>query len=568
MGLNGALQIGRSAILTSQAAISVAGNNMANAATPGYHRQIANLTPSRPEAIGRNQFVGSGVSLVSVNRAIDHALQSRLRDAISDENSAGIDQRFLSAVETIQNELSQDDLSSRLSTFFNAFSELANNPLDNAIRTVVIQQGVSVADHVNMIRDEYVTLREESDRALGTSVDRVDGLLGEIATMNQQIAAAEGGQGGTTGGANSLRDRRDQLIDELAGFIDVTTIDQPNGAVDILVGSTPLVLAGESRGIQLRKESGPEGIEVSVRVGDDGTLLDIKSGSIGALVRQRDETVNPAIEAIDEFAGQLAFQVNRVHSQGQGESLRSEFTGSIGLADPAANLNGSYSGLPWAIENGTFEIHVVDPESGNRTTHQVAVDPQNDSMQDVVDRINLEIGGTEVSASITANGEFKIAAATGRQIAFSDDSSGFLAAVGVNGFFTGTDAADLAVAGDLLDDPSLLSITNDFTPGGNGAALAMVELEDAGIDSFGGRSLREKWQSSVNELAVRTSAANTSLESSRLVRANLDAQSQSVSGVSIDEEAIDLMTLQRQFQAAARFVSVIDEAMQTLLSIV
>ncbi|MAC18585.1 MAG: flagellar hook-associated protein FlgK [Phycisphaerae bacterium] len=568
MGLNGALQIGRSAILTSQAAISVAGNNMANAATPGYHRQIANLSPSRPEAIGRNQFVGSGVSLVSVNRAIDHALQSRLRDAISDENSAGIDQRFLSAVETIQNELSEDDLSSRLSTFFNAFSELANNPLDNAIRTVVIQQGVSVADHVNMIRDEYVTLREESDRALGTSVDRVDGLLGEIATMNQQIAETEGGQGGATGGANSLRDRRDQLIDELAGFIDVTTIDQPNGSVDILVGSTPLVLAGESRGIQLRRESGPEGIEVSVRVGDDGTLLDIKSGSIGALVRQREETVNPAIEAIDEFAGQLAFQVNRVHSQGQGASLRSEFTGSVRLEDPAANLNGTYSGLPWAIENGTFEIHVVDPESGNRSTHQVAVDPQNDSMQDIVDRINADIGGTEVTASITTNGEFKITAAVGREIAFSDDSSGFLAAVGVNGFFTGTDAADLAVVQDLQDDPSLLSISTDFTPGGNGAALAMVALEDAGVDAFGGRSLREKWQTSVNELAVRTSAANTSLESSRLVRANLDAQSQSVSGVSIDEEAIDLMTLQRQFQAAARFISVIDEAMQTLLSIV
>ena len=51
------------------------------------------------------------------------------------------------------------------------------------------------------------------------------------------------------------------------------------------------------------------------------------------------------------------------------------------------------------------------------------------------------------------------------------------------------------------------------------------------------------------------------------MRANLDAQSQSVSGVSIDEEAIDLMTLQRQFQAAARFITVIDEAMQTLLSI-
>ena len=567
MGLNGALQIGRSAILTSQAAISVAGNNMANAATPGYHRQIANLSPSRSDAIGRNQFVGTGVSLVSVNRAIDYALQSRLRDAISDESAATIDERFLSAVETIQNELSNDDLSSRLSAFFNAFSELANNPLDDAVRTVVLQQGVSVADHVNMIRDEYVTLREEVDRSLGTAVERVDGLLGEIATLNQQIATAEGGQGGTTGGANSLRDRRDQLIDELSAYMDVSTIDQPNGVVDVLVGSTPIVLAGESRGLELRRESGPDGVEVTVRVGEDGTILDVPSGSIGALMRQRSETVDPAIAAIDDFAGQLAFQVNRVHSQGQGTSLRSEFTGSIRLEDPAANLNGDFSGLPWPIENGSFQLHVVDPASGNRTTHQVSVDPQNDSMQDIVDRINVDLGIPDVTASVTADGEFRLVAATGREIAFSDDSSGFLAAVGVNGFFTGTDATDLAVDQALLDDPSLMSTSTDFTPGGNDAALAMVALEEKPIDAFNGRSLREKWQSSVNELAVKTSAARTSLQSSQLVRANLDAQSQSVSGVSIDEEAIDLMTLQRQFQAAARFITVIDETMQTLLSI-
>ena len=94
----------------------------------------------------------------------------------------------------------------------------------------------------------------------------------------------------------------------------------------------------------------------------------------------------------------------------------------------------------------------------------------------------------------------------------------------------------------------------------------MVALEEKPIDAFGGRSLWEKWQSSVNELAVKTSRPHLArVEPS--VRANLDAQSQAVSGVSIDEEAIDLMTLQRQFQAAARFITVIDEAMQTLLSI-
>ena len=67
MGLNGALQIGRSAMLSSQAAISVTGNNLANAATPGYHRQIAGLTPNGSSPIGRNQFVGTGVALSTLS---------------------------------------------------------------------------------------------------------------------------------------------------------------------------------------------------------------------------------------------------------------------------------------------------------------------------------------------------------------------------------------------------------------------------------------------------------------------------------------------------------------------
>ena len=82
MSLNGALQVGQSAILASQAAISVAGNNMANAATPGYHRQRIGIIPGRPEAIGRGQFVGTGVQIGSITRQIDVALQARMRTAI------------------------------------------------------------------------------------------------------------------------------------------------------------------------------------------------------------------------------------------------------------------------------------------------------------------------------------------------------------------------------------------------------------------------------------------------------------------------------------------------------
>jgi flagellar hook-associated protein 1 FlgK len=105
-------------------------------------------------------------------------------------------------------------------------------------------------------------------------------------------------------------------------------------------------------------------------------------------------------------------------------------------------------------------------------------------------------------------------------------------------------------------------------PGSNDGALSIAALEDTTFDALGGRSLRGFWQSSTTDLAVRTQASNTNAESSRLVRESLDAQVQATSGVSLDEESINMLSYQRQFQAAARFVATIDETLQTLLSIV
>ena len=75
MSLNGALQIGHSSLMASQAALQVAGNNMANSGTQGFHRRSVTMQPIRGEYIGRGQFVGQGVNLTSVKREIDTALQ-------------------------------------------------------------------------------------------------------------------------------------------------------------------------------------------------------------------------------------------------------------------------------------------------------------------------------------------------------------------------------------------------------------------------------------------------------------------------------------------------------------
>jgi flagellar hook-associated protein 1 FlgK len=350
MSINGALQIGQSAILASQAAIQVAGNNMANAATPGYNRQVARLSPSRPEYIGRGGFIGTGVQLARIQRTVDVALQGRARNAISDQNAAEIDQRFLNAIETIRNELTDQDLSSRLSAFFNSFSELANNPTDEAVRTVVVQQGSGLATAIRELRAEHVNVRTEIDRALGSTIRTVDGLLDQVAEVNRQIVETE--QGGAGGDANALRDRRDMLVDEISAYIPVSTVEQPNGALDILVGSVPVVLAGESRGIVLRTESSGDGTTVSLRVRADGTTLSPDGGQVGALFRQRADTVDPAIADLDTLARELAFQVNRVHSQGQGLRGFTSVTGLNAVLDRTANLAADGAGMPFDIRKG------------------------------------------------------------------------------------------------------------------------------------------------------------------------------------------------------------------------
>jgi len=119
----------------------------------------------------------------------------------------------------------------------------------------------------------------------------------------------------------------------------------------------------------------------------------------------------------------------------------------------------------------------------------------------------------------------------------------------------------------IVDNPELLAAGAGHVAGSNDTALAIADLQDARLGDLGGKTIRELWQNSVNALAVKANAANNGVQSSSLVKDSLDAQVQAVSGVSLDEESINLLTFQRQFQAAAKFISVIDETFQTLLSI-
>lgn len=563
MSLNGALQVGRTALTASQAAIQVAGNNMANAATEGFHRRSVHLAPIRGEVVPPNAFIGQGVQLMTVRREIDLALQARFRGAVSQEQSSLIDQRFLSSLEAIQGELTENDLSSLMSAFFGAFSELANAPNDNAIRSVVIQQGVSLAGRIGDIQRQYSDLRREVDQRLGVTVERASALLDEVARLNREIVTTESGQGE----ASALRDQRDRAIDELAAYAEITVINQASGAADVLIGSVPVVLGSVNRGMLLRVTSEGGQTSVSLRVAADGTTLAVRGGELGGLMRQRSETIDPAIDRLETFSLALIHEVNRAHSQGQGTRGMTSVAGTYGVNDTTAMLNAAGANLPFQVGHGSFRIHVTHTETGARSTMEIPVSGNAQSLDDLVQSINAAIPAG-AAASIGADRNLVLTASAGFELSFSDDTSGVLAALGINTFFTGRSAATIAVQDRIIESPGLLAAGAGHLPGSNGTALAIADLGEKALDALGGRSLREHWRDQVSDLAVRTARATTALASAAVVRESLYAQIQSVSGVSLDEEAMNLLTFQRQFQAAARFVSVIDESIQTLLSLV
>src|SRR5450432_2738596 len=192
MSLIGALRLGQSALAATQAAIQTTGNNITNAGDPNYTREVANVTPSPSQQIAPGVFLGSGVDLTSVQRQIDESLQNRLRGATSDDEAASTTESWLSQIESTFNELSDQDLSTQMSTFFNSWSDLANKPQDLGLRQVVVQDGQNLAQAVQDLNGQLGSMQSDVSQRATALAGNADSLSQQIADINGQIVVAQG----------------------------------------------------------------------------------------------------------------------------------------------------------------------------------------------------------------------------------------------------------------------------------------------------------------------------------------------------------------------------------------
>lgn len=567
MSLIGALQSGRSALAATQAQIQTTANNIANAGTEGYTRQVARTVAAGDQQLRPGVFLGTGVDLISVQRQIDEALESRIRASVSDDESAKLTEQWMGRIESVFNELTDQDLSTQMSQFFNAWSDLANKPQDPGLRQVVLQAGQSLSNWMQATREQLSRMKQDVDSRLTALAGQANTLAGKIAQLNKDIVAAEGGGGGQ---ANGLRDQRDAVLRELSTLADIRTQEHPSGIVDVYVGSEPLVVGDRSRGVALKQDVVDGEVQSAVVFASTNGKMKLDGkGQLGALSNVR-STVTNVVDQLDTVAGTMIFELNKLHSAGQGlEGFASVSANNI-VADPTAALNSADADLRQPPVNGSFVVHVKDKTSGLVTSTLVSVDLDGLNGNDTtLDSLRLDLDGIDGVTASVSGGRLRIDADSAAvELSFSQDSSGVLASLGVNSFFKGSDARDIAVDQRLFERPSLISAARNGQPGDNQTARAIADLQNSAIASLGGQSLKTKYEAMINNVASTASGAKNTAASASAVRETLLTQREMLSGVSMDEEAINLMKYQRAYQGAARVVAAVDELMQTMLSLV
>jgi len=258
-------------------------------------------------------------------------------------------------------------------------------------------------------------------------------------------------------------------------------------------------------------------------------------------------------------------------------------TGLLGIPTADRNIamnssaNATFSDLPYAAQNGGFYVNVKHQASGLVETVRIDVDldgltntgspgfDDDTSVEDIRAALNAV---DNLTASFTPDGKLRVTADAGYEVSFADDTSGALAVLGVNAYFQGATAADISVRDDLLENPGMLAVARmvDGTLVENGTAMGIAALQDEGLDALNGETILGHWGNRVQRIAVDTEYASDRLVSTEIVRQSLEAQRAAASGVSIDEESINLINYQKQYEGSARIISVARELLDTLLA--
>jgi len=576
--------IAKDALSAQRYGLDVTAHNIANVNTPGYSRQNPVYEAKIPTP-SSGLLLGRGVDTNMVMRTSDQFIENRLMQQQSSLLNSKEMESYVKILEGIFNENSQNSISNLMAGFWNLWQDISNNPSGSSERSALYEYSVQLSEQLNLLDTEMNQLEIDLTNAVNAGIDKINQITSEIAGINKQIPGMEAGSV-----ANDLRDKRNDLLSELSGYIDVKSFEQENGAITIVTARGCILVSGNSSyGLTL---GGTNGSRVEWQ-GSDGNNADITgyigNGKLGGWLDMRDQILAKYILDLDAFAEEFAWSVNLQHSQGIGLAALSTVTGTYAVTVAGEELGTGDSGLDYQhkIADGSFKLWIYDSTGavvgGGATAIIIDAEVGGTTLTSLRDTIDAV---ANIDASITPENTLKVDADSGFTFAFSDDTSNVLAALGINTFFSGASAGNIAVNDKIGFDinaiaAALINVDGSFAGGDNRNAMAVSDVQYASqsislwtCDRINGNtegstttSLEDYYHSMVGSIGITSAGISRNKSFNEVMVSKLSDIRDGISAVSLDEEMTNLIKFQQAYAAAAKLISTAEEMLETLLSV-
>jgi flagellar hook-associated protein 1 FlgK len=564
MSLFSTLQLASNSLQAQQIGLQVVGQNIANVNTPGYSRAAVNFVPASTQRVGK-LLLGLGVQVDSIVQVTDVHLNERLRSAMADSANGDVQTGVYSQLESIIGELQDTDVSTSMNNFFSAIGQILDQPESASARNLAVLQGQTLAGDISRLASRAGDIRNDlNDQIAGLAPD-VNRLLARIADLNVQITTTEGGSE-TGSDAVGLRDERNLALQQLSQIVDIKTQEQPSGAVNVFAGGDFLVFDGTHRNVTVQYDAATDGApNATLMIQETDSALTINSGKAAGLIEARDNIVGKFLDNLNDFASKLAFEFNKLYSSGQGITGYSQLTAERPVADTSVPLDAA--GLPFTPVNGSFDVLVRDKQTGLTKTTRINIDlngldGDDTTFTNLMSQLNAVDG---LSASTDAQGRLVLRSnSPSQEFAFANDTSGTLAALGINTFFTGTNAANLGVNSVVSSDPSKFAASRSGIDGDTANAVDMAGFLTRPLDSADGKSVQNLYDEFVSNVTQGASVAKSVATGFSTFESTLQGQQLAISGVNLDEEAVNMMMYQQAYQASARLIKIVNDLLETL----
>jgi flagellar hook-associated protein 1 len=613
------IEIGKRGLAAHNQGLTTIGHNLTNASTEGYSRQRVQLTEMLPiyaPELNREETpgqIGQGVIVERIERVRDNLLEGRIDSQSGLEGYWNTRDKYVLQLEQVHNEPSDSSVRTLMDKFWDSWQELSIRPEDLPAREAVLSRGTALTEG---IRDRYrrlTDLRTTLDGDIRGSVDQVNDYTSRIADLNKEIAKSKA----LGDSPNDLMDQRDLLVEKLGNIVPITVDQRDKDEFMVHVDGLILVQGKEARSLKMGSPD-EDGFATPIWA-DTGSQANFKGGSLGALVELRDKDVRASVQSLDTMALSFTDLVNETHRAGY------SLNGKTGLDffkewPFINNLQGNYD----KNGDGTYDSsYIYRITGGNALTAQEQVGLKGtitlsgptsqvqvpyyptDTVADVVSRINNT--GAEVTARLTREGKLQLRAtpAAAREnpsfvIRHVEDSGSFLGgyagilkASGAEGAYDwgqanavtslrsdGLDYATaplahpsgwLDVAPEIASDPGSIAagFGQNGKPAASGdgtAALAIAGLRAQPVMVGSERTFDDHFAEEVAKIGLKGDEAGRASETHSRIGKELRDLRSSLSGVNMDEELADMIKFQHGYSAAAKFVSTVNDMLDTIIN--